>query len=340
MFLEIKLRKTKWLLFGTYHPPSDSDKEYFEQVELALDTYSDYEKFLLIGDFNAEETEPCLSNFLYHCDAKNLAKEKTCFKSIDNPSCIDLFITNSYRSFQHTTTVCTGLSDFYKMTITVLKSTFQKAKPKEVLYRNYRNFVENDFKSELKTQLEHTEIEEYEAFESIFLTVLNKHAPCKKKVVRANQQPYITKSLRKAIMRRSALEGKYYKHGSDDNKKAYRKQKFFCSRLYKKERKKYYSNLDIKNITDNKKFWQTVKPLFTDKGSKNQNITLVKDNCIISNDQDVSESLNNFFKSAVDSLNISENQCLLTDTRELIDPVEIAIKKFESHPSIFNIYKG
>ena len=65
--------------------------------------------------------------------------------------------------------------------------------------------------------------------------------------------------------------------------------KIFCSKLYKKERKKYYSNLDIKNITDNKKFWQTVKPFFTDKGPKNQNITLVENNCIISNDQEVSE---------------------------------------------------
>ena len=89
------------------------------------------------------------------------------------------------------------------MTITVLKATFQKTNPKEVLYRDYRNFVENDIKSELKTQLEHVEIEEYETFESIFLTVLNKHAPCKIKVVRANQQPYVTKTLRKAIMRGS-----------------------------------------------------------------------------------------------------------------------------------------
>ena len=138
-------------------------------------------------------------------------------------------------------------------------------------------------------------------------------------------------------MRRSALERKYYKYGSDNNKKAYRKQKHFCSKLYKKERKKYYSNLDIKTITDNKKFWQTVMPFFTDKGPKNQNITLVENNCIISNDQEVSESLNKFFTSAVNSLNISENKYLLTDTRELIDPVEIAFKKIESHPSVFNI---
>ena len=41
--------------------------------------------------------------------------------------------------------------------------------------------------------------------------------------------------------------------------------------------------------------------------------------------------------TAVNSLNISENKYLLTDTRELIDPVEIALKKIGSHPSVFNI---
>ena len=68
------------------------------------------------------------------------------------------------------------------------------------MYRDDRNFVENYFKSELKTQLEHTEIKEHETFESTFLTILNKHAPCKKKIVRANQ--------RKISTRNSALEGK------------------------------------------------------------------------------------------------------------------------------------
>ena len=138
-------------------------------------------------------------------------------------------------------------------------------------------------------------------------------------------------------MRRSALESKYYKHSTPENNKAYRKQKTFCSKLYKKERRKYYSSLDIKKITDNKRFWETIKPFFSDKPPNNQNITLVNNDSIISDDQDVAETFNTFFKNAVDSLHISENRFLLTPTESLTDPVEIAIKKFESHPSIFDI---
>ena len=48
-------------------------------------------------------------------------------------------------------------------------------------------------------------------FEKVFLEVLQAHAPLKKKYVRANEVPYTTKTLRKAIMKRSQLESKIYK---------------------------------------------------------------------------------------------------------------------------------
>ena len=49
--------------------------------------------------------------------------KKTCFKSISNSSCIDLFLTNSALSFQSTKTVSIHISDFHKLVLTVLKTT-------------------------------------------------------------------------------------------------------------------------------------------------------------------------------------------------------------------------
>ena len=82
-----------------------------------------------------------------------MVKEETCFKSIDNPSCIDLFLTNSYQNFQNTTTISTGLSDFHKMPLTVMKTTFPKANPKVIQYRDYKNFVINEFAFEFKNEI-------------------------------------------------------------------------------------------------------------------------------------------------------------------------------------------
>ena len=63
-------------------------------------------------------------------------------------------------------------------------------------------------------------------------------------------------------MRRSQLETKYLKTKTPENLKIYKKHRNFCSKLYKKERKKFYNALSLKKVTDNKLFWNTVKPFF------------------------------------------------------------------------------
>ena len=73
---------------------------------------------MLVGDFNAEESEIWLSQFSYEYNAKSILKENTCFKNQLNTSCIDLFIKNTPLSFQKTVTVSNELSHFHKMTET------------------------------------------------------------------------------------------------------------------------------------------------------------------------------------------------------------------------------
>ena len=62
----------------------------------------------------------------------SLVKEKPCFKSIANPNCIDLFLTDSNLSFQHTETVSTGLPDFHMLVVTLLNTCFSKMNPREL----------------------------------------------------------------------------------------------------------------------------------------------------------------------------------------------------------------
>ena len=136
---------------------------------------------MLKGDFNAQDSETCLSEFLYQYEAKNIVRDKTCFKNPENASCIDLFLTNKPYGFQNTMAIFTGLSDFHKMILTVLKSTFVKAAPKVIKYTDYKKINEETFKTDFKNALKSTEICEYKPFENIFLSVLEKHAPLKEK---------------------------------------------------------------------------------------------------------------------------------------------------------------
>ena len=163
---------------------------------------------MLIGDLNAQKSEPCLSQFLFKMNAKNIVKEPTRYKSLSNPGCTNLVITNSPSSFQNTKTISTGLSDFHKMVITVLKQTFQRSSPRELVYRDYKNFDLLTFKRELEEKL-NQQINEYKHFKQIFLEPLNTHSPIKRKLLWANHVPYMAKALRKAIMKRSEPEKKY-----------------------------------------------------------------------------------------------------------------------------------
>ena len=74
--------------------------------------------------------------------------EPTCYKNPDNPSCIDLFLTNRPGTFQCTTTIETGISDFHKLLVTVLKTFYKKQRPKIIYYRNYKNFENDNFRQE------------------------------------------------------------------------------------------------------------------------------------------------------------------------------------------------
>ena len=340
IFIEINLKKSKWLLFGSYHRPKQSDGYYFDKVTHALDFYAtDYQKFLLTGDFNTEEYEPILSSFLSEQNANNLVKNKTCFKNVNNPSCIDLFITNSPMSFQNTTILNVGCSDFHKMVVTVMKTKFVKIKPKEVTYRDYKNFDDNMFKIDLRTELNDNDqsVRRYEIFENIFLRVLDKHAPMKKKLIRGNHAPYMNTALRKAIMRRTQLQNKFYKTKKLIDLRTFKKQRNFVSRQYKKQRKYFYNNIDLTNFTDNKKFWKNVNPLFSDKTKTQNKITLVEDSNIITEDGKLADVFNTFFKDAVENLQIEQNIGNVQSTEGIDDPIDAAIHKFKNHPSILKI---
>ena len=76
-------------------------------------------------------------------------------------------------------------------------------------------------------------ISNYESFETTFTEVVNNHAPLRKKFLRPNHVPYITKTLRRVIIGRFQLETKYLKTKSQTDLKLYKKHKIFCSKSCK-----------------------------------------------------------------------------------------------------------
>ena len=116
-----------------------------------------------------------------------MVNKATCYKNPDKPTCIDLILTNCPGSFQNSCVVETGLSDFHKMVVTVMKTSYRKSQPKIIHYRNYKNFSNDIFRDSLQKifhqNLENNCDQYVEDFLISCNKILDQHAPRKKKYV-------------------------------------------------------------------------------------------------------------------------------------------------------------
>ena len=100
------------------------------------------------------------------------------------------------------------------------------------------------------------------------MELLNKITLLKTKFLRANHSKFVTKELSKAIMLRTKLRNRFLMKKTLESSPKYNKQSNICVNLIKKAKRNYYENLDLKDINNNKKFWATVKLLFSIKVSQ------------------------------------------------------------------------
>ena len=90
------------------------------------------------------------------------------------------------------------------------------------------------------------------------MRILNRHAPIKRRYTRANDAPFMNKSLSKAIMVRSKLRNKFLKFQTNESREAYNKQRNYCVTLLRESKKNFDENLNPNIISDNMKFWKHV----------------------------------------------------------------------------------
>ena len=180
MLIEIKLRKRKYILVAGYNPHKDMISYFLTHVGNTLDKLLvGYDNILILGDFNSSLAEPTMKDSCETDNLGNLIKEPTCYKNASNPSSMDVMLTNRENSFHNSVAIETGLSNYHKMIISILKTLFKKKEPVKTNYRSYKKFNEADFRKDLSNSLQNYNHEtmEYETFNEIFMKVLDSYAP-------------------------------------------------------------------------------------------------------------------------------------------------------------------
>ena len=98
---------------------------------------------------------------------------------------------------------------------------------------------------------------------------------------------------------------------------------------------KQYKNLNLKDLSDNRKFWKTIKPCFINKGLNSKKLLLKEKGNLVSDEKELATIMNNFF------INITKDlEELKKDSKGKLNNLEDIVKAFESHPSIEKIKKA
>ena len=90
-------------------------------------------------------------------------------------------------------------------------------------------------------------------------------------------------------------------------------------------------------MTDNKKFWKSVKPLLNENIKTSSTIVLMENDELVSEDREVANILNEYFSNVANSLNIADNNESVLPVDGISDAVTAAIEKYRSHPSVLLI---
>ena len=219
-----------------------------------------------MGDFNTNLDNAVLKDFYNLYNATDLINKATCYKNPNNPSCIDLLLANFPKYFQNSCLIETGLSDFHKMVLTVIKANFRKLEPKIMIYPNYRYLSNDRFRQKMTSELSKVVLENsdkgFNKFLDLCKEALNMYAPRKKKYIRGNNSPFMNSILSEEIMKRSRLRNKFLKSKSEADKKNYVKQRNYCVPVLRRKKKEHYGNLDLKKLRTTEHFGEELNLSF------------------------------------------------------------------------------
>ena len=350
---ELTVNKKKWIIYSIYRPPEPRDLDsFFSALSISLNSALDkYDNVILMGDINIntfDKEDGANQKLVNFCDVfglSDLVTAKTCFTKTSSSS-IDVILTNRVRSFQKTSVFETGLSDYHGLVVTVLKSHIPRLKPKVIKYRNYKNFDPVKFIADVRrTNFDALEDPEdcYNNLTNNFRNLVDKHAPLKTKFARGNSAPFVTRELKKAIYTRTRLKNKFNKFPTNLNERNYKKQRNKCVSLRKKAIKQHFKKATAGGLISNSDFWNLVKPFLSNKGGLvGDDISLVHNNQIVTDDSELTEIFNNHYINIVEKTS-GQKPCNISDTVKYDDDrllVRLILEKYKDHPSVLTIREG
>ena len=136
------------------------------------------------------------------------------------------------------------------------------------------------------------------------MKTLEAYDPTKTKKVRGNTKPHMNRTLRRALLKRSTLKRIAGKAELEDDIRKYKDQRSLVVKFNIQSKKYHFTIVQSERIDNDKEFWKTVIPLFSNKNPMSEKIILIEDGKILLKDEEVAECFNEYFCNNTDSLDI------------------------------------
>ncbi|MCG7869794.1 MAG: hypothetical protein JAY74_25915 [Candidatus Thiodiazotropha taylori] len=309
IWMEIMQEKSKLFLIGNLYRPPNSKIEFNDRFEEFMDKVSNEEKeIILMGDFNKNLlTNTCdreWLNFTLSLGLNQMVSQPT---RVTSSTCtlIDHIYTNREEHISSVSVSKLTLSDHYAVFGNrKLNNPTHKNSHHTISYRSFKHFDVNAFRNEL-IQVPWETVEYFDdvnemiqVWNSLFLEVLNKHAPVvQHRVKRLRQPDWISPEILDNIKERN----KHKINGKTDEYIYFRNK---VSEMIKSAKKEMYKAKLEEGKDDPRSIWKLFRELGAGgKSDSKKNIFgLTINNEFVSSDFDVANEFNQYFASVASQL--------------------------------------
>ena len=218
-------------------------------------------------------------------------------------SLIDHIVTNRPEKISDSGVIHTGISD-HSLIFAIRKISIMIKQENTIEIRNVKNLHQQNFIKELQEQRW-----EYiyffaadpncmrEIWKTLFLEVLNKHAPIQNKKVRSKNVPWITRRIKELIVSRDKLKRKAIITILETDWYNYKQIRNKINTELRNAKKEYYSSKIASQKQNPNQAWKTINNLLGRQGKKTVVNQLDIEGETLTNNEDIEESFNNYFSN-------------------------------------------
>ena len=317
LWFELHYPNKSPVLVGEFYRPPNSKTDFFETFDKNLDSaVSQNLSCIILGDFNC--------NFMPdrdNCNAQKIAFYTNMYglhqlideaTRVTDTTCttIDLIFVSDKELYKETGIFRTSISDHYLIyTIRDFKANVTKT-TSCAEYRSFKHFNEDKFLDELRKVPWHIcrDIENidltWNTWLNLFMNVVDKHIPKRKKRIRKKACPWITKEIIDIMKERDNILKAAKRDKISTLWNTYKSLKNKVTHLMKIRKREYFSNLILRSNNNSKSVWKCLKDILPTSSEISPHVINVN-GANVTDSTSIANAFNDFFTT--NAVNITKD---------------------------------